>query len=51
VYLSNRFALTGSTNVFSAGYSELSPEVNSWAASLNSPFNLDNFTLGFSLTF
>jgi hypothetical protein len=55
VRLSDRFSLTGSVNVFSAGYarSDLSPtnETKTWSANLNSPFNVDNFTLGFHVTF
>jgi hypothetical protein len=59
VRLAKHFALVGSMNIFSAGYTETSlsssytgsADTNSWAASLNSPFNLDNFSLGFNVTF
>jgi hypothetical protein len=52
------FALTGSTNIFRFGYTNTSRSPHSeiydtyiWAASLNPPFYLSNFTLGFTFTF
>jgi hypothetical protein len=48
--LTERFSLVGSTNLFSAAHS-WNDQTASWAANLNSPFNLDNFTLGFSFRF
>ncbi|MDR2910440.1 MAG: porin family protein [Bacteroidales bacterium] len=56
--LTKRFALTGSTNIFDVGYTNISPSpyngINDtyiWSASLNPPFNLNNFTFGFNFTF
>jgi hypothetical protein len=50
VHLAKSFSLVGSVNIFSAGYTETNVS-NSWAASLNSPFKFDNFSLGFHVTF
>lgn len=54
--LSDRFALIGSTNLFSATYNAQSigaqgDKTKTYAASLDSPFNFDNIELGFSFKF
>ena len=50
VRLTDRFSLVGNTNFFSADHA-WNDQTASWSAGLNSPFNLDNFTLGFSFKF
>lgn len=54
--LSNTISLTGSLDFFDAGYNEIktkgsSNKTKSYSANLNSPFDLDNFTLGFNFRF
>ena len=62
--LSRHLSLVARMNIFTAGYTTTTSsstslnglnETHSWAASLNSPFDidgfLDSFTLGFNLTF
>jgi hypothetical protein len=56
VRLSKHFSLTGRVNIFDAGYMGASAyghnnQLANWSASLNSPFDLDNFTFGFNVTF
>ncbi len=56
VRLTDRFSLVGNTNFFSANYAQSSigprgDKTKTFAAGLNSPLNLDNFTLGFSFKF
>jgi hypothetical protein len=48
--LSDHFSLIGRTNLFSAVHNWNDQTVG-WAVGLNSPFNLDNFTLGFTFNF
>lgn len=52
--LSNTIALRGELNFFDAGYSTIKDgdeKTTEFSADLNSPFNLDNFTVGFDFRF
>jgi hypothetical protein len=54
--LSNRFALIGRMNLFAVDYTQSSlgadgDKTKTFTANLNTPFNLDNFTLGFTFKF
>lgn len=55
VRLSRRLSLTGSTNIFNAGYGKTSASSDNvtekYSVELNSPFNLGNFSVGFNICF
>ena len=50
IRLTDCFSLVGNTGFFSADHT-WSDQTANWSAGLNSPFKLDNFTLGFSFKF